>query len=138
MATSLVDQITSKNKMEDIIAIKVVDRKKGTVAFLTWGRVFHPTDPVPLKHALAGVLSHFGLSSVTEDNGGPGPGWGKSKPGTICLSVHGSDGKEDAIMADCNAHANTGVWAPFANDCHNKARRCLERNGLTPPPNHRF
>jgi RHS repeat-associated protein len=85
-----------------------------------------------------GQESSCGSGPHTSHNGGPGPGWGGAKPGTKCMPVDGSDGKEDAIMADCNAHANTGIWFPGINDCHNKARRCLKREGLTPPNNPRF
>jgi hypothetical protein len=86
-----------------------------------------------------GQESSCGSGPHSSDNGGPGPGWGKAKPGTKCMPVDGSDGKEDAIMKDCFDHANTGIfWFPGIYDCHNKARNCLKRGGLTPPPIQRF
>jgi hypothetical protein len=41
-------------------------------------------------------------------------------------------------MSDCREHADTGIWFPGLNDCHNKAQRCLGRNNLNPPNNPRF
>jgi len=50
--------------MEDVVAIKITDRKKGQVAFLTWGRVFDRTDPKPLEKAVANGVKHFGFVNV--------------------------------------------------------------------------
>lgn len=50
--------------MEDIVGIKVVDKKKGAVAFLTWGRVFDRVDPGPLEKAVGMALSGFGFKNV--------------------------------------------------------------------------
>jgi|SRR6266850_1197486 len=51
--------------MDDIVAIRVSDKKKGNVAFLTWGRVFDSTDPQPLKNAVASaVAKRFGLRDI--------------------------------------------------------------------------
>src|SRR5882724_10588268 len=51
--------------MEDIVAIKVFDKKKRSVAFLTWGRVFDRTDPKPLREAVSGAAAKFGLHHIT-------------------------------------------------------------------------
>ena len=50
--------------MDDIIAVEVIDKKHGTVAFLTWGRVFHRTNPEPLLRAVSRHLHNFGLSDI--------------------------------------------------------------------------
>ncbi|MBI1870247.1 MAG: hypothetical protein HYS07_03535 [Chlamydiae bacterium] len=54
--------------MEDIVAIKVKDKVKGVVAFLTWGRVFDRLDPEPLLAAVSHSLVNFGLKKVVEMN----------------------------------------------------------------------
>ena len=61
-------------------------------------------------------------------------------PGTVCVPVPGSETDEAAerIMKDCRKHANTGIWFPFINDCHNKTDRCLRRQGFDVPDNPRF
>ena len=84
-----------------------------------------------------GQESSCGSGGHTSGNTGPG-GSQPQASGTICIAVSGSDGHEAGIMADCAAHANTGIWFPGINDCHNKVQRCLVRNGLTPPSNPRF
>ena len=50
--------------MEEIIAIKVEDGKRGRTAFLTWGRSFDPVDPEPLLEAVAKGLKRFGITKV--------------------------------------------------------------------------
>jgi len=51
--------------LEDIIAIKISDKKRGKAAFLTWGRVFDPTDPEPLKVAVAcAAAKRFGFHDI--------------------------------------------------------------------------
>ncbi len=50
--------------MEDIIAIKVLDKKKGEAAFLTWGRVLDRVDPAPMEKMLAKFLPKYGLNNV--------------------------------------------------------------------------
>jgi len=47
--------------MENNVAIKVVDKKRGTVAFLTWGRVFGAVEMVPLLQAVEKSFPKFGL-----------------------------------------------------------------------------
>ena len=76
---------------------------------------------------------------TSSGNGGPGGPDGKpGTVGTVCVPVDGTAGHEDDIMKDCQKHANTGIWTPGINDCHNKAKRCLKRNGIAPPPVGRF
>jgi RHS repeat-associated protein len=58
--------------------------------------------------------------------------------GDACTPIDGSDGKEDDVMACCHKKANSGIWIPEINDCHNLVDRCLKRNGLKPPKNPRF
>jgi len=55
-----------------------------------------------------------------------------------CTPVDGSDGQEDDVMQCCQDKANGGVWLPGLNDCHNLINRCLNKNGLKPPPHPRF
>ena len=48
--------------MEDVVAIKIKKDLKEIAAFLTWGRIFHPTDPGLLKDAIGENLAQFGLN----------------------------------------------------------------------------
>ena len=51
--------------MENIVAVKVLDKTRGKVAFLTWGRVFDSTDPKPLMEAVAiAAAARFGLHQI--------------------------------------------------------------------------
>ena len=52
--------------MEDIIAIKVLDKKKGEAAFLTWGRVFDRVDPAHIEKVLTRFLPKYGLNDVAK------------------------------------------------------------------------
>jgi RHS repeat-associated protein len=88
-----------------------------------------------------GQESSCSTESSGHSSGNTGPGGLKPMPfDTICVAVPGSEDKEQAIMDDCIANANAGwvPWLPLVNDCHNKVKRCLKRNGLTPPSNPRF
>lgn len=51
--------------MEDVVGILVNDKKRGQIAFLTWGRVFDPVDSKPLVRAVASGLSKFGIENAT-------------------------------------------------------------------------
>jgi hypothetical protein len=51
--------------MEDIVGIHVRDREKGLVGFMTWGRLFHRTDPTELERIVSKDLPTFGLNQVT-------------------------------------------------------------------------
>jgi RHS repeat-associated protein len=72
--------------------------------------------------------SGFGLPSERE--------LGPTRPGVkgdSCVEVPGSPGKEDDIMNCCRASANSGVWFPWVNDCHNAADKCIRKSGLKNP-----
>lgn len=47
--------------MEDIIGIKVVVKKVGEVGFITWGRIFHPVDTVPICSIIKKYASKCGF-----------------------------------------------------------------------------
>jgi hypothetical protein len=47
--------------MEEIVGILVNDKKRGDVAFLTWGRVFDRVDSKSLVRALVNGLRKFGI-----------------------------------------------------------------------------
>ena len=47
--------------MDDVVAIKINNGSEEVAAFLTWGRIFHPTDPTLLKETIGGHLVQFGL-----------------------------------------------------------------------------
>jgi RHS repeat-associated protein len=72
--------------------------------------------------------SGFGLPSESE--------LGPTRPGVkgdSCVELPGSPGKEDEIMNCCRASANSGVWFPWVNDCHNAADKCIRKSGLSNP-----
>jgi hypothetical protein len=51
--------------MEAVVAVKVIDKKRGMAVFLTWGRVFDPTNPEPLKEAVAlAAAEKFGFKDI--------------------------------------------------------------------------
>src|SRR4051812_15683190 len=51
--------------MQDIVAIRVVDKKRGKAAFLTWGRVFDSTDTTALRDVVAKVAAaRFGFRHI--------------------------------------------------------------------------
>jgi hypothetical protein len=47
--------------VEDIVAIKIVDKSGTEHFFLTWGRIFDPVDPEPLLAAVRPNLSRWGV-----------------------------------------------------------------------------
>lgn len=53
-----------------------------------------------------------------------------SLPGTGCVDVPSSDGREDDVMACCRKTRNQGIWFPGVNDCHNSIERCLQQSNL--------
>lgn len=58
-----------------------------------------------------------------------------SLPGTVCIDVADSDGREDEIMRCCqNTHDFPGPFRPFKNDCHNLVEKCIKEAGLRVPP----
>jgi RHS repeat-associated protein len=66
-------------------------------------------------------------------NCGRGPQSGKenpSSPGTVCVDVPGSDGREDDVLKCCDKTRNQGVFFPGVNDCHTSIQRCLQDNKL--------
>ena len=73
-----------------------------------------------------------GIGSNSEIERGPGK--------DTCYLVSGCKGREDLVMNCCQKEANSGMWIPGANDCHNAANYCLKQNGLDDPgaPGGRF
>jgi hypothetical protein len=52
--------------MDDVVALKIRDKKRGRAAFLTWCRVFDRTDRTRLKAAVvSGAAERFGFHHVT-------------------------------------------------------------------------
>jgi len=49
--------------MEDIVGIKIIDKKKGEAAFITWGRLFDTIDDTELLNV---VKKHFSRWGITE------------------------------------------------------------------------
>ena len=52
--------------MEDVVAVKFRDAKRGDACVMTWGRVFGPVDSAPLLDALARVLPLVGFESPSD------------------------------------------------------------------------
>lgn len=52
-----------KTNMEHLVGIKVRDKIFGEVAFMTWGRIFHPVDPQTLLETVTKHLGKFGIKS---------------------------------------------------------------------------
>jgi hypothetical protein len=52
--------------MDDVIAIRVIEENGGSVAFLTWGRLFDPVDPSEILEAAEKSLSTFGIREYTK------------------------------------------------------------------------
>jgi hypothetical protein len=48
--------------MEEVVGIIVEDRKRGSLAFLTWGRAYDKVNSEPLVRALKEGLAKFGIS----------------------------------------------------------------------------
>jgi RHS repeat-associated protein len=81
---------------------------------------------------------------------------GPGTPGTTCLEVPDSTGREDELMRCCERTANdgafiigwvnldgqpswwTGLTNQSINDCHSSIYRCLFASGLTSPPHPRI
>jgi RHS repeat-associated protein len=87
-----------------------------------------------------GVANHsYLLDTRTGENCGRGDQSGKenpSSPGTVCVEVPESAGKEDEVMECCRSKNYEGAGWPFfpgLNDCHNTVERCLEKAGLKSP-----
>jgi hypothetical protein len=52
--------------MDDLIAIRVTEEDGGSVAFLTWGRLFHPVDESEILAAVERSLPVFGVREYTK------------------------------------------------------------------------
>lgn len=52
--------------MEDVVAIKVVDDERGTIGFLTWGRLWSAVDETKLLEVVRANLAIFGLHTPRE------------------------------------------------------------------------
>jgi RHS repeat-associated protein len=53
-----------------------------------------------------------------------------SSPGTVCVDVPGSDGREDDVMSCCEKTRQNGAFFPGVNDCHTSLERCLKDTKL--------
>jgi RHS repeat-associated protein len=86
-------------------------------------------------------------------NCGRGPSMGReggpSEPGTYCVELPGSEGKEAEILNCCRHEAGPLVelgghkivdMIPYVNDCHNLPAGCLDKFGVSNPgaPGGRF
>jgi RHS repeat-associated protein len=82
----------------------------------------------------------YNTSCSMRGSSGSGPNSGAADLGPgfdQCTKVEDSAGKEDNVMNCCRSTANNGLWFP-GHDCHSASARCLESNGLTPPPHKRW
>jgi hypothetical protein len=52
--------------LDDLIAIRVTENDGGSVAFLTWGRLFDPVDESGILAAVEKVLPRFGVGDYTK------------------------------------------------------------------------
>jgi RHS repeat-associated protein len=66
------------------------------------------------------------------ENGPPG--------GDACQPIPETENSmyADAVWSCCRQTANTGVYKPWGNDCHNKLDDCLTPFGITPPKHPRL
>lgn len=48
--------------MDNVVAIKVRDAKRGWVGLITWGRLWDPVDETELLRAVVRHLSGFGIT----------------------------------------------------------------------------
>jgi hypothetical protein len=51
--------------VEDIIAIKLSDKKRGVMAFLTLGRIFDPVDAEALRELVLTIAPKMGLTVIS-------------------------------------------------------------------------
>lgn len=52
--------------MEDVVAVKVRDRKRGEWALVTWGRVYDAVDETPLLDALRRIAPRLGFAALED------------------------------------------------------------------------
>jgi hypothetical protein len=52
--------------VEDVVAVKLRDRKRGDWAVVTWGRVYDPVDEKPLLDALRRVAPRMGFPDLEQ------------------------------------------------------------------------
>ena len=50
--------------MEDIVGIKIKDKKNGEGAFITWGRLFHPVDDKELLEVVKKQFPRWGITEL--------------------------------------------------------------------------
>jgi hypothetical protein len=74
-----------------------------------------------------GMSSSSGQGTPGDRNHDLGPGIDD------CQAITNDPGLGDKIMKCCMATANTGVWFPLINDCHNKVNNCLKHFNIMPP-----
>jgi len=102
------------------------------------------TDPLGLKvqicnrPALGMPGNHAYLyDPATGQNCGRGDMNGKenpnSSPGTVCVDVPNSEGKEQQIFECCKVKANRGIWLTPVNDCHTDVDKSLKCGGVPNP-----
>jgi RHS repeat-associated protein len=72
--------------------------------------------------------------------GNPPHDTGPGTPGQDCVAIPTSQDPMYAkgIWDCCEKNANTGVWKPWGNDCHNKVDDCLTPFGIEPPKHPRL
>ena len=95
---------------------------------------FWNDSPPPGDNQSCGMNSSSGSGNPnsTSENGPPG--------GDACAEVPETQDPmyADAVWSCCQKNANTGVYKPWGNDCHNKVDDCLAPYGITPPRHPRF
>jgi hypothetical protein len=52
--------------MDDLVCLRMRDRKQGVIFALTWGRVFDSVDPQQLLSAVKNGVTRFGLNEVVK------------------------------------------------------------------------
>ena len=60
--------------------------------------------------------------------------------GDACQPIPETEGAmyANAVWDCCKKSANTGVYKPWGNDCHDKLNDCLTPFGITPPKHPRI
>jgi RHS repeat-associated protein len=73
-------------------------------------------------HRACSMQSSSGSGGTSSNEGGPGV--------DSCTPLPTTPGQDYAIMRCCETTANSGMWFPWVNDCHNAAHSCLANVGL--------
>jgi RHS repeat-associated protein len=88
--------------------------------------------PIPGNHS-------YLYNPETGENCGRGGQSGQedptADPGTQCIDVPGSEGRERQILTCCEVQkVNEGLWFPPINDCHQLTEDALKCGGIQNPP----